>query len=417
VAPTRLEPDRRRNEETIRVTIDLELSRFRASPSYELTLFDRLSVPEQETLRPYTNDPDFYGVLRAGTNGSTRIKYACRNTALLFLTLREPGPIPRYLPRVLGDEWQDTVIRLVLDGVLEIETDRTFLGGPSASHLFARAGDEPPRAATRTARLSLDALDYAAALGLPDSTSLIGRLYLFNREPASPRLRAAFAAPATIVDHLGITRAGWSLASLDGRWSLVRAASDGWFLWRSKKPRGDGDASLRVTYKLYVSPRFDALPRVFPLVADVLAKHGVGYFKVGNDLHGLLRPDKLVAYFASHDALVEVAGALTPALAGIPAQGVPFTADVAGDGMLSWGIDPPHDPETAGPFVESWRSWVTSRLASALVAAAAETKGGVDPVGFALERLALEGVDTTTWAARPALWAEARPEERSSEWT
>jgi hypothetical protein len=43
---------------------------------------------------------------------------------------------------------------------------------------------------------------------------------------------------------------------------------------------------------------------------------------------------------------------------------------------------------------ESWRLWLTNRLAAALLSAA----GTVDEkVAFALERVRHEGVDTTTW--------------------
>jgi hypothetical protein len=47
----------------------------------------------------------------------------------------------------------------------------------------------------------------------------------------------------------------------------------------------------------------------------------------------------------------------------------------------------------------SWRSWVATRLATYLLAAKSDTDAGVSPITFAVDRLALDGVDTRIWAA------------------
>ena len=44
--------------------VNLRQVRLRASPAYELVLFDRLSEIEQHALRGLGDDPDCYGVLR-----------------------------------------------------------------------------------------------------------------------------------------------------------------------------------------------------------------------------------------------------------------------------------------------------------------------------------------------------------------
>jgi hypothetical protein len=96
-------------------------------------------------------------------------------------------------------------------------------------------------------------------------------------------------------------------------------------------------------------------------------------------------------------------------LSGCPLHGVPFTAELAGGGLLSWGIDPPAEKQTV-PWLEreSWRLWVANRLASALLLAKTSTKADIQPWRFALERLRLEGVDTQTWApSRMLAWAES----------
>src|SRR5215207_7592756 len=96
---------------------------FRANPSFELVLFDRLEPGERETLAELRKDPDFYGILRprSGQTAALGVKSVDRETALLFLTLREPGPLPSYMKTMLGDGALRTVARLVADGILEVE--------------------------------------------------------------------------------------------------------------------------------------------------------------------------------------------------------------------------------------------------------------------------------------------------------
>ncbi|MCH5373449.1 MAG: hypothetical protein JJ992_05700, partial [Planctomycetes bacterium] len=118
---------------------------------------------------------------------------------------------------------------------------------------------------------------------------------------------------------------------------------------------------LATDCKLYVSPRIEALAEAFPNVAHVFLQGDVRSFKIGRGLEGLLRPDKIVAYFEEREHMTAVADALAAALMECPVQGVPFSAEIGGDGLLSWGIDPP-----AGNAATSWRAWVTKRLATSL---------------------------------------------------
>ena len=115
-----------------------------------------------------------------------------------------------------------------------------------------------------------------------------------------------------------------------------------------------------------------------------------------------MRPDKIVAYFPSFERLAEAAGAVQSRLGGVPAQGVPFTSEIGGDGLTSWGMDPPAS-ERSWAGRESWRLWLTHRLARALLAARGVAE---EPWQFALERLRLEGIDTGTWTPAAGLWSE-----------
>jgi hypothetical protein len=149
------------------------------------------------------------------------------------------------------------------------------------------------------------------------------------------------------------------------------------------------------------------VPAALRAVADTLAgTRGVIGFKIGRDLRGLHRPDKLVAYFTEVDALQTTAARLKSALQGTPAHGVPFTAEVTCDGLLSWGVDPSNEQRTLiDPFERSWRGWITNRLAEYLVAIKARSSRD-EAWHFALERLRLDGVDIDTWVPHGRLWSK-----------
>jgi hypothetical protein len=90
-------------------------------------------------------------------------------------------------------------------------------------------------------------------------------------------------------------------------------------------------------------------------------------------------------------------------LEGMPVHGVPFTAEVTRDGLLSWGIDPPPATRAAAPENRgSWRFWVVNKLAEYLLTAT--TDGVAQPWQFALDRLLVDGVDTDTWVPAGTLW-------------
>jgi len=134
-------------------------------------------------------------------------------------------------------------------------------------------------------------------------------------------------------------------------------------------------------------------------VLELLRESPAHHFKVGSDAAGLLRPDKIVIYFWDFESLQETAKQIAARLAGCPAQGVPFSAGLGGDALLSWGIDPqPEKGALAWQERESWRLWLTNRLAVALLAAKKAPTSGLEPWRFALERLRLDNVDTETWA-------------------
>src|SRR5260370_14298220 len=157
---------------------------------------------------------------------------------------------------------------------------------------------------------------------------------------------------------------------MERRWTRQKIAEpcNGWFLWQLREmPTTDKQAGHGYKFKLSAQP--EHARDAFEAVLESAGDSGAHHFKIGNDAAGLLRPDKLVVYFWSLDALQETAKRILERLRDCPAHGVPFTAEITGDGLLSWGFDPPpHKGALAWRERESRRSWVTHRLRTALIA-------------------------------------------------
>lgn len=228
----------------------------------------------------------------------------------------------------------------------------------------------------RIADLSRAALQYGERLVALPEVALAARMYDFGRRPLTPRLRRRFpdrAAVATLVES-----ACGSVLERDWR---ELPGTPYWRRWAAAGTSG------RVAGKLYVSAVPDALSDAVAAVATLAGAAGITAFKVGADAAGVCRPDRLVVYVRSAEDLAPFAALLRRRLAGCPADGVPFSAAITADGLLSWAVD---DPSGA-----SWRQWITTRLAQHLRACAHQGEPGITEA--ALERLALDGVDTVRW--------------------
>jgi hypothetical protein len=162
---------------------------------------------------------------------------------------------------------------------------------------------------------------------------------------------------------------------------------------------------------LYVSPAPQATREGLRQALRLFARSDATDFKVAASAHALLRPDKTVAYFDDREDRDAAASMLGRELGDLPAQGVPFTTDAGGSGLVSLGEDPPPVPQVMWRASESWRLWVTNRLALALLTARRARALTVDPVAFALARIALDGVDPMTWS----LGARAREAASAAE--
>lgn len=367
---------------------------FRSSPMLDLRRLDELPAEQSGPFRELERDSDFYGLLVPRPGTTINIKSVGHEVAELFRTLQTPAEL-------VAD---DDVIDLVLDGVLEIESADAFVSGADAMPLVV-PGASAADATHAVARLSRDALLYAQDLDSEEPQILTTAVYFYHRIPITPFWRARFPNRDAVAAHLGI--AGGSLrVVLDQHWLPVPAEKgNGWLSWYSRTPRArDAEA---ITHKLYVSPRPEHIREAFETVVRVLADFPGSQMKVGQDAGGLLRPDKLVTYFHTREELDEAADAMRRQLAGCPAHGVPFTAGIDEDGLLSWGVDPPDSEQTLSWLGrESWRLWLAQRMGAAMAIAKRARGNAVEPWRFVVERVRRQGVDVDTWTPAASLWRD-----------
>jgi hypothetical protein len=373
--------------------------RYRLNPSFRLVRPGDIDLERFPGLRAMRLGPDYRAILLP-TDVCLSAKAVTAETAALVAAFRSPGPLPTGARREFGVNTAG-LQRLVLDGVLQIEDEGTFVSGADALAVLGVPVPRP-RPATRPAMLSVAALRHAELLGSLDAPTLAGRLYAFNRVPASPRWRRRLRSEADVRGYMGLRPGSRTWRLLDQKWTGgVSAGKTGWVFWRSGPSPPGGSR-----FKLYVSPRCEHLGPALERAIPVLTEAGTPSFKIGRDLYGLLRPDKFVIYFPSLRDLRETQPSLSEALAGLEPQGVPFTAPIDGGGLISWGIDPPEAENLLPNGGTSWRRWLTERLAVALLAGRLQARAdrAVEPWRFALARIGLDGVDANSWLPTGVQW-------------
>jgi hypothetical protein len=384
-----------------------EGARLRANPAYDIVSRDALTPACAALARALDAVPEVYGAAVPREPARLAPKALDCDTALLLLSLREPATLPWFARVKLGHRARPVIETLVLEGVLEVERDGSFVSGPALLVDTAETLDSAVRArdACRLTRLSHAALAYGAALSIDDADALARRLYGYHAVPLSPAWQARLGDRASVERHLGLDRepvrralaAGWTTAG------HAHGPPQHWIFWHPVR-RGD-ERPPDAAYKLYVSCAVERLGDAFGAVVDTLARLGGAPFKVGAHATGLLRPDKLVIYLDRLDAVFELGAALRGALDGVPPHGVPFTGPVTGDGLLSWAIDPPRGSGAeALRGGRSWRARLTTQLAASLVAARRQGCGAAAAARFAVERIRRAGVDPDTWAPRSERW-------------
>lgn len=378
-------------------------ARIRANPRYQLVAWDHLEGPPTVIAHGAS---DSYGILRAcvepadAARSPPPVAVVSRDLALLLFSIREPAVVPELLRSLLGARAERELERLIRERIVEICQTGEYVSGTVALEALGRSSVARLGGGVLS-ELAKRALEHASLFVDEGVMRVAERLYRYHRIPVSPRWRDLVPDARAAARFLGLDAHGTNAAMVAAGWRVVdgEPMSDGWFAWR-REELVISPHSRRAAFKLYVSPLPDHLPDTLARSARALAAKGCVDLKVARDAGGFLRPDKLVAYFSSRAEVVTAAERLRAELAGIPAQGVPFTAELSGDGLLSWATDPPsygREDERA-----SWRSWLCQTLAGALIGAVEDRSA--DPCAAALERLGFEGVDVRSWSPTAALW-------------
>jgi len=362
---------------------------FRFVPIAAVSALDRASLPDAGAQSGWA------GALTPEQPGWRRAHLITQETVELLDSLRHAAPIPA------GSD-PAGMARLVLDGIVEVEHAGEFRSGPAAHSLFFPSEAPPPSGPL--GRLSLEALQYAMVLGTVQPLVLAQALYRYNTLPASPQWRRRLPDARAVARLLD---AGRLQGKRRGRsaWTRWVSADKGpvWEVWERRRavlpPPG------APTYKLYVTPPVAAIAEARAAVLALAGTPGAPFaLKLGGDLLTLLRSEKLVAYYTTLAELREGAARLRSALAGLPGQGVPFTAELGAGRLLSWGADPGDLAEPPGPLRQtSWRRWITARLATALATALA-ADSPVPAWQYALDRVSLDGVDPLGWTPPAWFW-------------
>jgi hypothetical protein len=228
----------------------------------------------------------------------------------------------------------------------------------------------------RIAELSRSAVRYGESLvALPEATLAL-RIYDFGRRPLTAGLRRRLPDPDAVMAFVESSCG----PALQRDWHQLPDTPH-WRRWAAVGTSG------RIAGKLYVSVAPETLPEAVASVAALARGSNIVAFKVAADAAGISRPDRLVVYVSASEDLRSLGALLRGRLAGFPADGVPFTGALTPDGMVSWAVDRPSG--------ESWRQWLTARLARYLRAGVHE--GSPSCGSVALKRLALDGVDTVFW--------------------
>jgi len=353
----------------------------RFNASLELIPWASLAPSEQEHVRAIGGIDHPPAIVRPLPGANATIKLVDHNTAILLECFRTPQIFPglRTLPSHLR--------ALLLDGLLECRTGGEYVSGPRAARLFEYSAPDCDA-------LSLEALRYASSLPFDDPRLIASRLYAFHTVPCTTPWKRALHRDGAVAHWLGLNPGG-SLAQLFAANGFDEVEHPQWLAWHH--------GSFSLPFKLYISPRPEDLPRAIEAVVQEGIAHSAGSFKAGRTLANILRPDKLILYFAEFEPLLAASIAINARLRRLTPHGVPFTCRLHDGALLSWGSDPPSRGEFAGwAQGESWRAWIVRRLAGAILQARQANQP--EPWHFALAKVRADGVDPARWSPIETFW-------------
>ena len=379
--------------------------KFRQGSLYKLTEWDQLGSYQKELLVGLENEADVYGLFEPVSDTSNlTFKVAYREVAMLYLHFQYNNKLPHYFIVSVNKNITEILIRLILDEIIQIEGETGYVSGAAALPvLYGENIFEEHTVPGYLSALSFKAIYYAWMLHDADLTSITQKLYSFNTVPWDAFMKSRFYETHSIKEFLFSRVNETSRHMLDEQWQTYPNDENKYWLSWSRHLPGQLLQERSHTCKLYISPHINDLPEIFRRFIPVISASQAFSFKAGNSLQGLLRPDKMVAYFYSKEALFYTAGLLREELGNYPSQGVPFTTQLDETGLLSYGEDPPVTEVLSSVDGGSWRTFITDQLALAIVQARKNKLSWQQTMGFIRAMLLTEGVDSYNWTTTNGL--------------
>jgi len=217
----------------------------------------------------------------------------------------------------------------------------------------------------RLVDLSRRAVSYGVELRRSRGTSgLWERLYCFNRHPDG-----RCADLSILSDEPGEAFVAPLLEQIEPDWNWTQRTDPQWIFFSQRRRCEAAHSARRRSgrYKLYISPAVGGFRHA--VFATLGASGECATLKFARTYGGTLRPDKIVIYTDSLAHTRRVAASVLSAVGKVRAQGVPFTAEIGGAGLISWAMDPASTE--LRPF-SSWRVWISHMLVRCIDAAPAK---------------------------------------------
>lgn len=369
--------------------------RFRAGGSYELVEWNQLEDDERSMLLDVTNAGEIYGIFKpVSSNNGLMQKIAWKEQSLIFLHCKSYHLLPNYVLSQPYGRYENIVAGMLIDHVLEIEYGGNFISGSGANAMiFGNDWLIDNKLSNKLSILSANAIRYSCYLSSETAKSLGNKLYTFNAIPRDRNNKQYLSDSNSINAFL---YSGFEHSEMLAKNWFLNKARKYWFSWsRAELLSGEDLIETVDTYKLYLSPMPGAIPAFFNIAVPVLTKSNATAFKIGQTIDGLLRPDKMIAYFNNREDLFSAAKELEVLSKDIPAHGVPFTTQLDENGLLSFGIDHAFLKLKRG---YSWRTWVTDVVAKTILQAKAENLNMDFSFQYIRARLFTERINIDNWS-------------------
>ncbi len=370
---------------------------FRPGSLYKLAEWNNTNEFVKKLLTDLHNDPGLYGVFIPQKNlpGLT-VKVAEKEIAMLYFHLQHSERLPHYFISSNTEKKNETLARLVLDGILEIKWKGKFVCNTEATS--AVLGDyvfDDTAIPSFLSSVSIEAIHYVWQLPQQDLKSLAARLYSYNTLPWDAAMHDDFSAKHTVKEFLFGKNDAVLEKYLDKDWVPVSSSANaGWLSWARPAKY---NSYFTQTHKLFISPLIDDMPAAVAKAIPVINASDAINFKTGSHINGLLRPDKMVVYFTGEEPLLRTAALLEKELQGCRVQGVPFSLQLDSEGLLSYGVDPPAEEVLDAIEGGSWRTTITDKLAVAILHTKRERLSWQDSFAFIKAFLISDGIDPNRW--------------------